>query len=358
MGNWGWDQWISDIKEAVDKAKGVSEAKRIYMAGDSFGGIAAMNYATVYGLQDLKGLIMLDAAASGLTDGLGIKNPFPTNSYNLPAAIAQMNTMGTWADEVNNGQLFLFKYADQYPGAPAPYPYNYTFPNITAFLTYVVYYSAPPWGTAGISNIYGGYGNATVVIHTLATFDRYWPDRLGLEITAYTDWNNCPYMTHDFDDQYAGIDVPLIAFQSEYFGNRVWGPFRDGIANPDFTTTVLYGYGHLDVFSGVYSTRDVSAPTYDWMINHRMLVGFGGVRIGRNWTYGTTIYINATTIDFKVDAIRASWSIVDNDYYLGWFHVPMEFYRGESGLGSITIFISNEYALAFGPKVLFSGRLV
>ena len=268
MANWGWDQWIGDIKQAVDKVKIVSGAERIYMAGQSFGGIAAMNYATLYGVQDLKGLILLDPAALGLISYLGIKNPSSTNSYNLTDAIAQMNATGTWAIPADSGELSQYQYGDQYPSAPAPYPYNYTFPNITAFLTQFTYYAAPPWGTAGISNLYGGYGNATVVIHTLATFDPYWPTLLGLQTTAYSDWTNCPYVTYDFDDHYSDIAVPILVFQSQFFGNSTYGPFKDGIANPDFTATILSGYGHLDVFSGVYCESDVSAPTYDWMVSH------------------------------------------------------------------------------------------
>jgi pimeloyl-ACP methyl ester carboxylesterase len=277
MANWGWDQWISDIKEAVDKTKEVSGAERIYMAGQSFGGIAAMNYATLYGQQDLKGLIMLDAAAFGLTDGLGAKNPNPTNSYNLADAIAQMNTAGAWGNETDSGALFTFQYADQNLGAPAEFPpgtpvtppvnpfTNEPWTNITEWAVFVTVWA---WGYDGISNIYEGYGNAAVDIHICATFDRYWPTMLGLETTAYSDWNNCPDITHDFDDQYSSIDVPLLAFQSQYFGNLVFGPFRDGIANPVFNATVLLGYGHLDVFSGVYCERDVSAPTYDWMVSN------------------------------------------------------------------------------------------
>ncbi|HEX9261024.1 MAG TPA: hypothetical protein VF893_00675 [Candidatus Bathyarchaeia archaeon] len=38
MANWGYDQWTSDLKEIVEKAKEVSGAKRIYLAGISFGG--------------------------------------------------------------------------------------------------------------------------------------------------------------------------------------------------------------------------------------------------------------------------------------------------------------------------------
>jgi pimeloyl-ACP methyl ester carboxylesterase len=289
MANWGWTQWISDIKEAVDKAKEVSGAQKIYMGGQSFGGLAAMNYASVYWKDDLKGLIPFDAAGMGLPYGaLGIKNPNPTNTYNLTAAIAKMNATGTWATAANSGALSEFKYADAHPGAPSPVP---GYANITAYLANALYYA---WGPGGVSNIYGGYGNARVMIHICATFDPYWPNRLGFETTAYTDWTNCPYVTYDFDDHYSNIDVPLLAFQSQYFGYPTYGPFQHGIANPDFTRILLKGYGHLDVFSGNYIEKDVNDPTYQWLMGARLLnvtsSPITGVTFAINGTSETTPY--------------------------------------------------------------------
>jgi len=346
MADWGWDQWISDIKEAVDKVKEVSGAKRIYMAGSSFGGIAAMNYASLYWEEDLKGLIMLDPGAVGLLDGVGAKNPNPTNTYDLPAAIAEMNAAGEWGSELSGPEvIFAYKYADAFPGAPSPVP---GFDNITEYFTFAIYWA---WGPAGVSNLYGGYGKPRVIIHTLATLDRYWPTRLSLETTAYSDWANCPDVTHDFDEHYSEIDVPLLAFQSQYFGFLNYGAFQHGIANPDLTAITLWGYGHLDVYSGEYSEGDVSAPTYEWLISHRMLVGCGGVRIGGDWTWGkTTIYINTTVIDFKVDGARVAWDII---YY--WSDEYLEIYKGENELDSISILITKSVSIASGPNVFFLG---
>jgi pimeloyl-ACP methyl ester carboxylesterase len=273
------------------------------MAGESFGGVAAMNYASLYWKEDLEGLIPLDPGAMGLLDGVGAKNPNPTNTYNLTAAIVSMNASGTWATEADSGALFTFKYADQHPGAPAQYPLGTPlqptinpstgkpWTNITQWAAYVIYMG---WGAGGISNIYGGYGNPSVMIHIMATFDRYWPNRLGLETEAYSDWTNCPYVTHDFDDHYSNIDVPLLAFQSQYFGNSTYGPFKDGIANPDFTRIILKGYGHLDVFAGNYITEDVNDPTYQWLTGLRLLTvtssPITGVTFTINGTSETTPY--------------------------------------------------------------------
>jgi pimeloyl-ACP methyl ester carboxylesterase len=283
MANWGWDQWISDIKEAVNKIKEVSGAQKIYMAGESFGGIAAMNYASLYWKDDLNGLIMLDAAAMGLTDGLGARNPSPTNTYNLTAARIRMNATGNWASEADTGSLFIFKEADQHPGDPSPYP---GYANITEWCKFAIYFG---WGLGGISNIYGGYGKASVMIHICATFDRWWPNRLSNDTTAYSDWTNCQYLTNDFDDLYSGINVPLLAFQSEHFGYLVFGAFKDGIASPDFTRILLTGYGHLDVFAGNYITTDVNEPTYQWLTGWRLLTVTSSPMTGITFTINGTL---------------------------------------------------------------------
>ena len=85
-----------------------------------------------------------------------------------------------------------------------------------------------------------------------------------------------------------------------------------------------------------------------------MLVGYGGVRIDGDWTWGkTTIYINTTVIDFKVDGARVAWEITyyRSDKYL-------EIYKGENELDSISILITKRVSMACGPNVFFLGSRV
>jgi hypothetical protein len=99
---------------------------------------------------------------------------------------------------------------------------------------------------------------------------------------------------------------------------------------------MLKNYGHADIFYGTYSARDVSQPALDWMINHRMLVGWGGIRSGNKWNWGkATIFINATAINSEIDGIRVAWNIVDHRIFRS-----MESFRGESELGNINIIIT------------------
>ncbi len=356
MAYWGWDQWISDIKEAVELAKAISGAKRVYLAGDSFGGSATMNYASMYWKEDLKGILLRDG-------GTGTKYPERvTNSFNLTAVIAGMIATGSWANEVGGapGSIFVMQYADQNPTAPAEFPPGtpleptinpYTsleWTNIQEWAAFMIYMA---WGPGVVSNIYGGKGDPAVMIHIDATFDRYWPSRLSLESAAISDWDNCPYVTFDFDDHYSEIDVPILAFTSELMGLAYWGPFRSGTANPDFTGIYLWEYGHLDVYSGEYSAEQVSQPTYQWLMSHRMLVGFGRAGSSRRCGYEAAIYINATTIELRIEEQRISWDI----YYHRIF-TWNEKYKGMNICGKITVHISKKgFAFASGRKVFFMG---
>ncbi|MEM2143790.1 MAG: alpha/beta fold hydrolase [Candidatus Jordarchaeaceae archaeon] len=358
MANWGWDQWISDIKAAIDLTKKVSGADKIYLAGESFGGIAAMNYASLYWKTDLKGIILLDGGIGGKNSSL------VTNTFNLTQALQIMYATWNGASETFGipGGVFLMQYAAANPSAPAPE--NATpainprtglpWANVTEYCAFLVYYSTYPI-LGGLSNIYGGYADPDVVVRVFSLFDRWWPNRLSLETNAITNWNNSPFVTYDFDDHYIEIDVPLLGFLSGNLGVILFGPFIHGIANPDFTGRILPGYGHFDVYAGEYSEKDVNAPTYEWLISHRMLIGFGMIRNNKCWTpTEITIFINATTIDLKTDDIRVPWNII--------FHKSLknlEIYKGSGELGNLNIIIYHkELAMATGSGVLFLGKMV
>ena len=160
MLNWGWDQWISDTKEAVDKAKQVSGVNKVLMAGISFGGDTTMNYASVYWKQDLRGIILLDPTFNG-TQGNPIVTNIgkETNTFNLTKSLAGVNLAGAWSFEaysswgvIPSGAVFIEKYALENPNAPAEYPpgtplqptinpmTNQTWANISEWNAYTLYY--------------------------------------------------------------------------------------------------------------------------------------------------------------------------------------------------------------------------
>jgi hypothetical protein len=102
--------------------------------------------------------------------------------------------------------------------------------------------------------------------------------------------------------------------------------------------------------------NDVSAPVYEWMVSHRMLIGVGGLNINRKWICGeAAMYINATTIDFKVDGVRVPWTIT-SQYTIK----TLEVYNGKGTLGCISVLISKDCnaGAAAGTNAFFLGELV
>jgi pimeloyl-ACP methyl ester carboxylesterase len=297
MADWGWDQWISDIKEGVNKAKEVSGTSKVFIAGQSFGGNAAIFYASKYWPQDLLGIILLDG-------GTPSKRAVTTNKYNLTATLNLMKASGNWTLEtpnlssgaisnVSSGIYFRDQYAFNNPSAPAEYPSgtplqptinpltNRTWANITEYMSY-------QFMAAKTSNIDDGIGNVTADIYWSAMGDRYWPVRLSVENSAIFDWTNCPDVTYDFDDNYKNINVPLLSFTSGLFGYPMRGNLTNGLATTDFTSILLPKYGHLDVFTGIYSARDVSQPVLDWMLGQLSglkATAFCNVAVLPGWTW-------------------------------------------------------------------------
>ena len=288
-----------------------------------------------------------------------------TNTYNLTQAINTMKTSGTYVQTAVAINRTLAAYILQNPGAPAEYPpgtpltpkinplTNKTWTNITEYYTYIIQYATPAY-PGMFANLMGGYGNVSQYAYCAANTE-FLPLRLSLENTAMANWVNCPYLTYDFNDHYKEINVPVLAFAAGLFSNRT-GVFRfvDGINNTDFTGVMLKNYGHTDVYFGTYSARDVSEPAYQWMLSHRMLVGEGRLVIDNVRYHGDmVIFVNATTIDARVDGKSSSWNITEHRI----FH-NMEVYEGEGMLGRIKININKECAVANGPRIHFQGRIV
>ena len=294
--NWGWDQWISDMKEAVNKTKEVSGCDKIFLAGMGWGGTPQMFYASKYWKEDLKGLILLDG-------GENTAKYTSTNSYNVTARVEQLAPVGGMVYEnprrpgqtnvPPSGLIFCYQNALLNPGAPAEWPLgtplqpainpltNKTWTNISEYIAYDQY-------STKYSNIYSGYGNLTVIIQRMANENRYYPYRLQLEASAIHDWNNCPYVSYDFDDHYKEINVPVLGFRDELLALPTYGNFTNGLATTDFTQITLLKYGHNDVYTGTYSSRDVSEVAYQWMLSHLSSLDvsvFCSVTVMRGWTW-------------------------------------------------------------------------
>jgi hypothetical protein len=234
-----------------------------------------MNYAAKYWQEDLRGIVLLDGSNA-------TKNTAPTNTYNLTAALSQEDATANWALITPNlpgktpvAPTFqgLMQFAAQNPGAPAKVPgTNISLTPTISPLTNKPWANITEWAaftlSGSSSNIIGGYSDVTNIVGALASMDRYWPDRLNLEQNAFNDWQNCPYVKCDFDEYYNAINVPLKGYISEFYGVDRFGSIVADIANPDVSKTLLLGYGHMDVFMGTYSVRDISEPVLQWMTSH------------------------------------------------------------------------------------------
>jgi len=340
----------------------VSGAKRVYLAGDSFGGGAMAHYASAFWEEDLKGLLPRDGGT------VAKYHESVDNEYDLPAMIAGL-TAENWTREVGGpGTIFLYRYGSTNPSAPAVFPPWQPYYPWPSYFTGAPLPGAVPgltifeWCAARIeyvSNMAEGFGDPEIMVGLLAGFDRYWPTRLSLDDSAIRDWDDCPFVAtglvpFDFDDNYHEIDVPLLGFSADSFYTGA-STFRHQIVNPDFTGIMLPGYRHLDVFSGEFSVRDVSQPTYEWLMSHTMLVGFGRIGHHRRWDWDSAaIYINASTIELRIDEQRISW-----DIYVHHVSNKHELYKGENDCCSITVKITKKgYAIASGHKIFFTGYKV
>jgi hypothetical protein len=308
MMDWGWDVWISDIKEAAEKVKEVSGASKFFISGECTGATAALNYATKYA-SDLRGIILLDPQFNVLGYPVVATLGTETNTFNLTQVTIAAKTAGVYTTGglgLGGATKVVSMYVLQNPGAPAQYPpgtpltptvnplTNKTWANITEWYTYTIQYAMTGYPGA-YANLMGGFGNVTQVEYCLSNSE-FIPARLGAENMAIADWVNCPYVTFDFNDHYKEINVPVLAFATGLFSNRTGAlRFVNGLNTNDFTTVMLKNYGHLDVYFGINSATDVSEPTYQWMVNHLL---------------HTDPYTDPTAVAWNVDKSYSSMDLV------------------------------------------------
>ncbi|HTY75182.1 MAG TPA: hypothetical protein VMD05_06420, partial [Candidatus Nanoarchaeia archaeon] len=272
--DWGWDVLMSDYREAVLKTKEVSGVSKIFMMGLGTGAIITKNYASEYWAQDLMGTILLSPQNLPATT--------VTNSYNLTKALADMNSAGTWGKvNVAYSDILNYRFACDNPGAPVPTPQpistmppfnpmtNKSWTNITEYYSFALTYASGFGGIGGLGNYLGGYGNITEILYNFANATVYIPTRLDLETAAMADWNNCPYVTYDFDNHYKDVNVPTLTIAAGLYKNSS-GQFQfvNDFATSDFTAIYLAKYGEYDIFFGTNSVKDVNQPIYQWLVSH------------------------------------------------------------------------------------------
>ena len=281
-GNWTYAMFREDIKACITKAKQLSRARKLFLAGRSRGGTQMFIYASKYWQQDLKGLISLDGGGKVLPpSGVALTEAeyeaYVENfkdSEDLLSEVGSYET-GRFAGVVPFSSVTvggpLPNAADLVPPIPDFAPADKTQINTVSDL--VAYGAFWTWGAGGVTNYYtpypGGAGETymdlTALINIESNFTRYWPtiqDVEGAQLRAYSG-GDCPFL--DYDDHLA--DLPMIAFLSELFcpGGACQALPGNMTLSDDVTIKYLPGYGHLDVYAGTHSRDDVKQPMLEWM---------------------------------------------------------------------------------------------
>lgn len=279
--DWTYGVFREDIKACVDKAKKISRAGKIFMAGRSRGGTQMFIYASKYA-DDLKGMISLDGGGKILPPS---GTQITEEEYLATVQAFKAGLAGPLLAERTNPEQSVFgglvPYSTNLVGSPLPtvpeLPYG---PppdgsNIETIADYLAYSSYYVWGVGGVTNVYtpypGGEGETyidkIVLADILHSLTRYWPQIQNIEGSqtgAYSGTpGGCPFL--DYDDNLA--DLPLIAFLGELFcpgGGCLYLPGNMTLSD-DATFIYLEGYGHLDVYSGTHSIEDVKQPMLEWM---------------------------------------------------------------------------------------------
>jgi pimeloyl-ACP methyl ester carboxylesterase len=239
MLKWGWDAWLSDIKVVVDKVKELGGKDEVILIGESFGGIASMNFASV-DQESIKAIVFLDGAP--------IKEQAPR--VISAASISELEAKKLYAVQSLIGLEFSGGLANQVwlralynPSLPSPSP---NFRTLADYLVDVLY-------RAGLANPYSyPYTPKEVAFAVMATFDPYWPARLLIE------------PTDKFRVGYGNVRVPTLAIVSE-FGMRIVD--MEVLSRINTKIIALKGYGHLDVYVNPNNVKDVNEPVYDWLLN-------------------------------------------------------------------------------------------
>lgn len=238
MKDWGWEKWFKDIRESISFILDMEGAETVLLEGDSFGGIAAINYASRYGGENLSGLILMD--------GGPIKAESLSFIYDGKAkSEGEMDEKGIYSIPSPGGLNHpIWTFALKNPDVPAPVP---GFNNVAEYLMHNL-------DSIKFTNSKSyPYSRMEYVFPILATFDPFWPYRINMELKD-----------EEFSPLHRDIRLPTIFFTSGNFGTAMW----DEGSLPRGTEKVLLdGYGHIDVYAGENTFNDVISVMGKWIEN-------------------------------------------------------------------------------------------
>lgn len=281
--NWTYAAFREDIKTAIELAKNISGAKKVFLAGRSRGGTQMYIYVAKYA-DDVKGIIGLDGGA-------------PFQRANNPAqqrteaqfraamdafrAGSGGNFLGEVGGYLNNQLAGVQEFAETQVGAPLPAIGSLTFgppPDgqmryLRDLVAYTTYFQTPVPGRT--ANVYGAhplggtYISKEDLVNTLATLTRYWPRVQDIESSFLAGYANAPFLDYD-ETQHVTAPIIHVAGDFTCAGGACFNTGTPpATASTDVTLKYLPGYGHLDIYTGTHSIEEVKKVVLDWM-NERL----------------------------------------------------------------------------------------
>lgn len=245
MKEWTWEKWIHDVNDAVSFILSNESADMVYLAGESFGGVAAMKYASKHWSENLSGLLLLDGSPHR-------EESVEWPNGKLPQNVNEMDSMGVYALETTGGPNNpIWSYALTNPDAPSPSP---GYSNLSDFLMERLEFLK-------MTNTKSyPFSKAKYIFPFNAALDPYWPVRLAIE-----EVND--FKREDYASDYKEINLDCLSFISGRFGKGRWDL---EILPKDSKKIILEGYGHLDVFTGEAMLNDVMTVYIKWLEERRV----------------------------------------------------------------------------------------
>ena len=238
MREWGLEKWFRDITESISFILDLENAETLLLEGDSFGGIAAFNYASRYSDENLSGLILMDGG------------PIKTESWELiypgtPKSVEEMDGKGVFSLDCPGGiNNPIWPFALKNPDVPSPVS---GFKNLAEYLMHNL-------DATNFTNFKSyPFSKMEYIFPILATFDPFWPCRIAIDLKD-----------EELSSLNRDIKLPSIFFTSGNFGTALW----DESSLPRGTKKVMLdGYGHLDIYAGENTFKDVFSVLGKWIDN-------------------------------------------------------------------------------------------
>ena len=275
---------LSDIQHALEYAKRLSGASKVFLTGHSTGARYVYFYACARWEEDLAGMIPMDGSpweANG--------SPEPEYKMNIKEGYTALAAGDTATNRelfegwgLKPGELYydimLTNFAPEFgkavdiyytegPTAESPVPGYDTVSDYIADQFYTV------WGDKQLTNVLNGYSTVEVLLDFFAEAGvDHWPLVDYLEDAYLGNWvGNPPVGELQFTKNISSVNIPILVFASTEFTDVMGYQYRwkkegyEMIKSSDRQYVLLDGFGHLDILVGEYAKDRVFEVLYNWL---------------------------------------------------------------------------------------------